>query len=122
MDVIFINSERANFEEMLYGIISEQISKQFEKFASKNTEKSTSSSATSPFKSGMRYNLKDDVVVEGLGFSSMENPARKIIAELRKYGIEVESKQRAGSFVFGSDLNHYLQQVRASQKSYRSKK
>ncbi len=122
MDVIFINSERASFEEMLTAIISTEISRHIEKLTPKKTEKPQTASASSPFVSGVRYNLKDDVVVQGLGFSSMENPVRKIIAEMRKHGIEVDVKQRSGSFVFGSDLNHYLQQKRVSQKSHMFKK
>jgi hypothetical protein len=123
MDVIFVNSERVHFEQMLREIISEQISKQIEKLAlARDKDNSRLSSSTSPFRPGVRYNLKDAVVVDGLGFSRMGNPVRKIISELRKFGIEVDVRQRSGSYVFGSDLNHYLQQVRLSQKSYKSKK
>ncbi|MEA4975418.1 MAG: hypothetical protein VB046_06750 [Paludibacter sp.] len=124
MDVIFVNSERVHFEQMLGEIISEQISKQIERLVSVRSDKDNSrmSSSTSPFRPAIRYNLKDPVVVDGLGFSRMGNPVRKIISELRKFGIEVDVRQRSGSYVFGSDLNHYLQQVRLSQKSYKSKK
>lgn len=123
MEVIFINSDRANFEQLLSGIIADQLKNYLDRLPEKKSEQTTvSASATSPFLPGVRYGLSDEVVVQNLGFSNIKHPVRKIISELRSFGIEIETKQRSGSVAFGSDLNNYLQQKRASQKSYQSRR